>query len=182
MKTMDCLIVVLAPLAVLTIPLVGNATVEGWNWTGSDFVAAWMILATATFLYLLLASRPTASLPYRLGAGLAVGTGLLLTWINLAVQVIGDDNPGNLLYFLVILGGLAGVALTRLEAANLARLAFALAGALFLVPVVSMLAWPADFSPGPEKVFILNGCFVLMFAVAGLFFRRAAHSIAARAT
>lgn len=182
MKTLDYLIIVFAPLALLTIPLVGNATIEGWNWSGSDFVAAWVVLAAATFLYRLLASRPTANLTYRLGAGLAVGTGFLLTWVNLAVQVIGDDNPGNLLYFLVILGGLAGVALTRFEAAKLARLAFALAGAIFLVPIVSVLAWPADFSPGPVKVFILNGGFVMLFATAGLLFRQAAQTITAGAT
>jgi hypothetical protein len=182
MKTKDYLTIVLVPLAVLLIPLIGSATLESWNWTGSDFVAAWFIMAAATFLYRLLATRKVANLAYRLGAGLAVATGFLLTWVNLAVQVIGDDNPGNLLYFLVILGGLAGVALTRFEAARLARLAFALAGALFLVPIISVLAWPADFSPGPAKVFILNGGFVLMFATAGLLFLQAARATTARAT
>lgn len=140
----------------------------------SDFIAAWVLLAGTTFAYRLLATRKAANFAYRAGAGLAVAAGFLLTWINLAVQIIGDDNPGNLLYFLVILGGLIGVGVSRFQPANLAKVAFGMAATLLLVPVVAVLAWPADFSPGMPQVFLLNGCFVLLFAGAGLLFRHAA--------
>ena len=175
MKSKDYLIVALAPLAVLLIPLIGNMTVEGWNWTGSDFAFGWVILAATTFVYRLLATRRPASLTYKLGAGLAVATGFLITWISAAVQIIGDDNPGNLLYIGVILTGLIGVGLARFRPAGMAMAAFTTAAFTFLVPVIAVTFWPADFSPGVSQVFMLNGFFVLMFILSGLLFRHAAN-------
>lgn len=177
MKTKDYLLVALAPFPVLLIPLVGMMVSEEWKWTWRDFLFAWVILAATTFVYRLLATRKSANLTYRLGAGLAVAAGFLITWITAAVQIIGDDNPGNILYLGVILTGLIGVGLARFQPAGLARAAFATAAATFLVPVIAVLAWPSDFSPGVEKVFLLNGVFVLMFASAGLLFRHAARQL-----
>jgi hypothetical protein len=74
----------------------------------------------------------------------------------------------------VILGGLVGVSLSRFQPASLARVAFSMAGALFLIPVIAVLAWPSDFSPGVPQVFLLNGGFVLMFVISGLLLRHAA--------
>jgi hypothetical protein len=174
MKTRDYLIVAFAPLAALIIPLVGNLTVDGWNWTWSDFVAAWVILALATSLLRLLMTRTWSSFAYKAGAVLAVGAGFLIFWVNLAVQIIGDDNPGNLLYFLALAGGLVGVARSRFEPANLAKVAFGLAALVLVIPVVSVLFWPTDFNPGYPRVQILSGCFALVFVGSGLLFRRAA--------
>lgn len=174
MKTKDCLIVALAPLPVLLIPLGGNYLSGDWSWTGSDFVVAWLLLAGTTFAYRLLATRQAANFAYRAGAGLAVATGLLLTWVNLAVEVIGHKNPANIFYFGVILIGLVGTGLARFRPADMAMTAFAMATATFLVPVIAFLAWPADFSPGVWQVFMLNGFFVLLFAGSGLLFRHAA--------
>ena len=174
MKTKDFLLVALLPCALLLIPLVGTRTVEGWNWSIGDFTVMWLILAGATYVYRLLATRPMANLAYRLGAGLAVVGGFLITWVNLAVQIIGNDNPGNLLYFLALLGSLIGVGLARFQPRGLAKVAFALAGVLLLIPVVSVALWPEDFSPGFARVFMLNGVFVLLFTAAGLLFRQAA--------
>lgn len=181
MKSKDYLIVALFPLAALLIPLVGNLAVEGWKWTWRDFVVAWVILTGPTVLYRLLATRQGANLPYRLGAGLAVAAGFLITWVNLAVQIIGDDNPGNLLYFAAILGGLVGVGLSRFQAVGLARVSFVLAAAIFLIPLVSFAVWPADFSPGLTRVCALNLVFVALFAGAGLLFRSAARQSVANA-
>lgn len=174
MKTKDYLIVALAPLVVLLIPLVGNMAVEGWNWHWNDFVFGWVVLAATTFVYRLLATRQTANLTYKLGAGLAVAAGFLITWISAAVQIIGDENPANLLYLGVILTGLIGVGLSRFKPTGMARAAFATALATFAVPVIAVICWPSDFSPGVEKVFILNGVFVAMFIVSGLLFLHAA--------
>lgn len=174
MKRKDYVIVMLAPLPVLLIPLVGIMVSQEWKWTFFDFVATWVILAGAVFAYKLIATKKVANFIYRAGATLAVVTGFLLTWINMAVQIIGDENPGNLLYFVVILGGLIGVGFSRFQPANLAKVAFAMAAAILLVPVTAVLVWPSDFSPGPAKVFLLSFFFVLMFAGSGLLFRHAA--------
>ena len=174
MKRKDFLIVALAPLPVLLIPLVGMQVSKEWNWNLGSFVFGWVVIAGATFVYKLLATRTVANFTYRLGAGLAVAAGFLLIWISAAVQIIGDENPGNMLYLGVILTGLVGVGLARFQPRGMARAAFARALATFLVPVIAFLAWPTDFSPGVEKVFLLNSCFVLMFVGAGLLFRHAA--------
>jgi len=178
MKTKDYLIVALAPLPVLLIPLIGNLVSDEWKWTFTDFVIGWYLLAGTTFVYRLLATRKAANLAYRAGAGLAVATGFLLTWINLAVQIIGDENPAFVLYFIVVLIGLAGVGIARFRASGMANAAFATAAATFMVPVIAVVLWPVDFSPGVPQVFALNFGFVLLFAVAGMLFRRAARTAA----
>jgi hypothetical protein len=174
MKTKDYLIVALAPLLVLLVPSVGVMVSEEWNWTLSDFVVAWVLLAGTTFTYRLLATRKAANFAYRAGAGLAVAAGFLLTWVNLAVQVIGHENPANNFYFGVVLIGLVGAGLARFQPAGMAMTAFATAAATLLVPVIAFFAWPTDFSPGVGQVFSLNLGFVLLFAGSGLLFRHAA--------
>jgi hypothetical protein len=173
MQKRDLFIVAVAPFAVLLIPFVGVMVSEDWKWTWHDFVLAWVVLACTTLAYRLLATRTVANLAYRLGAGLAVAAGFLISWITAAVQIIGGENPGNFLYGGVILTGLIGVGLARFKPAGMARAAFATAFATFLVPVIALFFWPADFSPGVLQVFLLNGCFVLMFLGAGLLFRHA---------
>lgn len=175
MKTNDFLIVALAPFALLWIPLVGNMFIEGWNWKWNDFVFGWVVIATAIFVFRLIVTRKFANFAYKAGAGLAVLTGFLVTWISAAVQIIGHENPANMLYLAVILTGLVGTGLARFQPAGMAKAAFATAGVTFLVPVVAVIFWPTDFSPGIPQVFMLNGFFVLMFASSGLFFRQASN-------
>jgi hypothetical protein len=174
MKQKDYLIVALAPVPLLLVALFGNTFVEGWNWNPGAFVLLWVVVAAATFVYRWLATSQAANLPFKLGVGLAVLASFVLGWITLAVKVIGEENPANLFYFLIILGGLVGVGLARFQAAKLAKVAFAMAGAVLLVPVLALLLWPeSDFSPGVDKVFVLNGFFVAMYVVSGLLLRHA---------
>jgi hypothetical protein len=174
MKTKDYLIIALVPLALLLIPFTGQLTVEGWNWTWHDFLFAWVVFSVATFVFRLIVSRKFANLAYKAGAALAVLTGFLVFWVTAAVQIIGDDNPANILYLGVILTGLIGVGLARFEPRGMANAAYATAAANFLVPVIGYLVAPHEFSPGVVPVFFLNGCFVLMFVVSGLLFRYSA--------
>jgi len=174
MKRKDWLIVTLAPFPALLIALYGNMFIEGWNWNPGAFVFAWVVIAGATFVYRLLATRKFATLAYKAGAALAVLAGFMIFWGTAAIQIIGEENPANILYLGVILLGLAGVGLARFRPSGLAKAAFVTAAATLLVPVIAVIFWPADFSPGVGKVFILNGGFALMFTTAGLLFRHAA--------
>lgn len=174
MKKKDWLIVVLAPFPVLVIPLVGNKVVEGWNWKWNDFVFAWVVFAAVAFIYRLLATRTFANLAYKAGAALAILAGFFIFWLTAAVQIIGDENPANLLYLVVLLIGVIGVGLSRFNPSGMANAAFATSAATLLVPTIAFIFWPADFSPGVAKVFILNGLFALMFIVSALLFRHAA--------
>jgi hypothetical protein len=174
MKRKDYLIVALLPLALLLIPITGQLTVEGWHWTWHDFLFAWVVFTVTTFVFRLIVSRKFANLAYKAGAALAVLAGFLVFWITAAVQIIGDENPANILYLGVILTGLGGVAFARFRPAGMAKAAFATAAVTFVVPIVGLILKPSDFSPGVPQVFMLNGCFVLMFAASGLLFSHAA--------
>jgi hypothetical protein len=174
MKRKDTLIIALVPPALLLIPLTGQLTVDGWNWTWHDFLMAWVVFTLTTAFLRFLMTRPLANFAYKAGVALAVITGFLITWITLAVQIIGDDNPGNGLYLLTILGGFIGVGVSRFQPAVLARVAFTMAAALLLIPVVSVLAWPADFNPGYPKVQLLSAGFAAMLLASGLLLRHAA--------
>lgn len=174
MKNKDYLIVALLPLALLLIPLTGQLTVEGWHWKWSDFVFAWVVFSVTTFVFRFLVTRPMANLAYKAGVALAVLAGFLVFWITAAVQIIGDENPANILYLGVILTGLGGVALARFKPAGMAKAAFATAAVTFVVPIVGVIVKPTDFSPGIPQVFLLNGVFVLMFVVSGLLLRHSA--------
>lgn len=174
MKRQDYLLIALVPLALLLLPLTGQLTVEGWHWKWNDFVMAWAVFTFATWFFRFLVTRPWTNLPYKVGVGLAIMTGFLITWCDLAVQIIGEDNPGNVLYLLTVLGGFIGVCLARCRPAGLAIVAFAMAAALLLIPVVAVLNWPADFSPGYPKVQLLSTVLAALFAASGLLFRRAA--------
>jgi len=173
MKTKDYLIVALLPLALLLVPLTGQLTVDGWHWTWTDFVFAWVVFSLTTFFFRYLVTRQAANFAYKAGVALAVLAGFLVFWITAAVQIIGDENPGNLFYLLTLLGGFIGVCVARFRPAGLARVAFAMAAALFLIPAVSVLLWPVDFNPGYAKVQILSSGFAAMFLGSGLLLRHA---------
>lgn len=174
MKRIDYQIIALVPLALLLIPITGQLTVEGWHWKWHGFVFAWAVFTFATRFFRFLATRPAANLPYRAGAALAIVTGFLVTWSDLAVQIIGEDNPGNVFYLLTVLGGFIGVGLARCRPGGLALVAFAMAASFLLIPVVAVLNWPADFSPGYPKVQGLSAVLAAIFTTSGLLFRRAA--------
>lgn len=173
MKTKDFLVIAIFPLCVLMIPLVAMQFTKEVNWTFSDFAIMWVVLSIPTFLFRLLVTRPQPW-TYKLGAALAVVTGFLITWVNLAVQIIGDENPAFVLYFVALLIGLVGVGVSRLQPAGLAKAAFATAAALFVIPVIAVYFWPSDFHPGVLPVFFGNTCLVLAFVVSGLLFNYSA--------
>lgn len=146
---------------------------EGWAWDTADFVIIWVIIACAVAAYQYVATKAPNRV-YRVAAGVAVVTGVILMWVNGAVGLIGsEDNPANLMYGGVLAIGLIGAALARMRPVGMSWALFATAVAQFLVPVVAVIVWRPDFSPGVVKVFGLNFGFVLLFAVSALLFRHA---------
>lgn len=166
--------VILVPSCILMIPAVAmSAQAEGWVWNAADFVVCWIIIASAVFTYKIVASR-APNPAYRVAAGLGVVTGLILLWINGAVGLIGsENNPANLMYGGVLAVGLTGAAIARLRPLGMSWALFATAVAQFMVPVIAVMIWRPDFSPGVVQVFGLNSCFVLLFAASAFLFRRA---------
>ncbi|MFN3790826.1 hypothetical protein [Massilia sp.] len=72
--------------AILSIPLVAMQFTNEVNWTGSDFIAAGLLLASAG-LVLTLALRRFRSTKQRLIAAAVVGLGFLYCWAEMAVGI-----------------------------------------------------------------------------------------------
>jgi hypothetical protein len=121
--------------AMLATPFVAMQMTKEVNWTSSDFVVFGAMLALAGGAIELLV-RAANGAAYKLGATLAVVTGFLLVWANLAVGFIGDpDNPQNLLYLLVLASAVAGTIVARRRPRGMA-VAMAAAGAIQLaIPI-----------------------------------------------
>ncbi|HYC71240.1 MAG TPA: hypothetical protein VEB66_08550 [Opitutaceae bacterium] len=175
MPSKSTLAVLLTPAVILLIPLVAMQFTAEVQWTWSDFLVMYVLMASVggVLRFALTRSRHPA---YRVAAATGCLTSFLLTWVNLAVEVIGDDNPVNALYFLVILAGLAGAGAARFEARGLARVAFGMAAAVMSVPVIALVVDPTNFSPGVLGVFVLNGIFAALFTGAGLLMWHAARN------
>lgn len=170
---------ILRPLIVtaliLILPLIGINTVEGWNWTGSDFVGAGVLLFIPALAFELLI-RKSGSLLYKLGAALAVLTIFLIVWVNLAVGIIGDeDNPSNVLYFFAVITAISGWFVAGTDARRIARAMFATAAVLVLIPLLIITGAPNAVlaeSSGMVRYLALSSFFVLMFVGSALMFRK----------
>lgn len=184
MKTMDRIrrsirrqmaYVALATACILLIPLVAMQFTNEVDWDAFDFIVMGILLLGTGFTYILV-TKTSANAAYRFATGIAVASGLILIWLNLAVGLIGsEDNPANALYAIVLFVGILGAVIANLRARGMARAMFATAIAQFMVPVVALIIWrpSLDDTPGIVGVFILNGFFAMLFTISGMLFRRA---------
>ena len=142
---------------------------SGVDWRAGDFVAMGALLAMAAGLYEL-GARSSVSLAYRAGFGLAVLTGLLTVWVNLAVGMLGEEGSApNLMFAAVLLLACAGAFAARMRPAGMAR-AMAIAGIAQWLAVV--LGAALGEYRGNELV--LSACFALPWFASALLFRHAA--------
>jgi len=156
----------------LALPAVAMQFTEEVDWSAGDFLFAAIVFAIVGGL-LELAARTSASLAYRVGAAVAVATGLLTVWITLAVGIVGaEDDPRNLVYFAVV-GIAACSAVTALgNPRALARAMWATAAAQVLVGLLHLTGTAQPAVP-------IDGFFALTWFVAGALFARAARELAA---
>jgi hypothetical protein len=99
-----------------------------------------------------------------------------MTWINLAVGIIGnEDNALNLMFFGVIAVALVAAIVARFEAAGMAR-AMAVAAAVQAAIGIGVFAFSAGASepPGPFGLLLLIEFFAGMWLVSAWLFRKAA--------
>jgi hypothetical protein len=168
----------LAGLALL--PLVATALTDALDWDGADFAAFGGLLLAAGGLFELALRHPGGA-AYRAGVAVALGTGVLLAWVNAAVGLIGSEgDPVNRLYAGVLGVGLIGAAMARLRPAGMARamLATALAQALVAVFALAGGFVPAGAAPG-----LVAGTAVLvgLWLASAWLFRRAARPLSGAA-
>ena len=151
----------------LSLPLIAMQFTSEVDWTAADFVVMGIML-TLVGLGFELAVRVARSHAYVVGAGVAVAAAFLITWSNLAVGIIGnEDNPANLIFFGVLLLGLLGVVFSRLDPLRLAR-------AMELTAVAQLIACVAALVLDGAHVFVITAVFFAMWLTSAQLFRAAA--------
>ena len=153
--------------ALILLPLVAMRLTSDVNWDAADFLFAIGLVGGVGLMFeLALRMSPTRS--YRAGVGVALAAAFLLTWINLAVGIIGnEENPFNLLYFAVMGVAAIGTVAARFRASGMAVAMAAAAAAQVAVAVVA-LAGGLGFT-GPITVF-----FGGLWLISAFLFRKAA--------
>jgi hypothetical protein len=153
--------------ALLSLPLIAMQFTSEVNWTVSDFVVMGIML-TLVGVAFELSVRAARSNAYVVGAGIAVAAAFLMTWANLAVGIIGnEDNPMNLIFFGVLAIGLTGALFSRLQPL---RMAYAMEATALAQAIACVFAWVFDGT----HVFVITGVFLAMWLASAQLFRAAA--------
>ena len=154
--------------ALLLAPLVAMRFTDEVVWTGSDFAIFGVMLAAPLAVFEL-AMRTTGSIPYRAAVAVALAAAFLMTWVNLAVGIIGNENnPLNLLFFGVLALGIIGAVIARFRPAGMVRAMVAMAIAQALLAAVALVA-DARLAP-----FVLTALFAAPWLFSAWLFGRAA--------
>lgn len=148
----------------LILPAVAMQFTTEVDWSTSDFIVMGALLGTVGLTTEFLVGR-SGSTAYRIGAVVAMATAFLTIWVNLAVGMIGDDNPYNLLFGGVLLVALTGSIAADFKAAGMARAMFAAGAAQGLVAAGGIAT---DFRGA-----MFSMTFVAFWALAAALFRHA---------
>jgi hypothetical protein len=127
------------------------------------------VLFFATGMAYAVIARKMSAWAYKAGVGLALVAGFALGWSNM-VHVADSENPANLVYYTVLVMGIIGALLARLEARGLARTLFAMAATLALIALLLPSGAPPYLA---RNMAIGHGVFVALFIASGLMFRHA---------
>ena len=150
------------------VPLAARLLVAGMMWTTTDFVV-WGVMLLVAAGIAELGLRLNGQLAYRAGVIVAVGTSFLITWSNLAVGIIGDeDNPLNQIFFGVIAIALVGAFVARFRAKGMALAMLVTAAAQFATAFIALAH--------EQIVFAIVGVFSLGWLLAAWLFREAARA------
>jgi hypothetical protein len=142
----------------------------GVDWTLSDFVVMGILLSTACGAYEL-ATRMNRNTMYRLAAAVAVVTGFLTVWVNLAVgMILSENNLENLVFLGVLAIAIVGALIARFRARGMAIAMTAAAVAQFACAV-----WGAMI----DRVYvgILIAVFAAFWLASAALFRVAASQL-----
>lgn len=160
--------VALGALAMLMVPLVASHVVEGWNWPARAFVIVYVLFFGVGMAYALIARRMSVW-SYKAGVALALLGGFALGWSNM-VQVADSGHPENMVYYFVLVVGLAGAWVSGLEARGLERTMFAMAAVLAGIAVMLRSNVPPELI---RNMAVSHATLAAMFIAAGLLFRHA---------
>jgi hypothetical protein len=155
-------------LAVWMVPLVASQFFEDWHWGVGGFVRAY-VLFFLTGMVMALVARRMGVWSYKAGVGLALVAGFALGWSTM-VQTADSGHPERLWYLSVLIVGLIGALLARLQPRGLALTLFAMAATLALIAVMLPSGAPPDMA---RRMAVGHGVYVALFTASGLMFRHA---------
>jgi hypothetical protein len=153
------------PVILLIIPAVAMRHTSEVDWGPSNFIVMGALFATIG-LGIEFLMRQSSNTAYRIGAVIALITAFLTIWVNLAVGMIGDDNPYNLLFGGVLLAALVGAIIARFKPSGMVQTMAATAVAQALVGAGGLTTDPR----GAILSMMLAGPWLL----AAVLFRKAA--------
>lgn len=117
----------------LLIPALAMRVTPEVNWTASDFVFAAVLLGSVG-LGVEFTTRMTKDWSYRGAIFIVILTTFFTIWANGAVGIIGDENnPLNLYFHYLLLGGGLAAALARFKAKAMSWVAAAIAIGQFVI-------------------------------------------------
>ena len=168
-------IALVATVIILLVPFVAMQFTNEVDWSASDFIIMGALVFGTGLAYVLI-SRFSSDTAYKTAIGLAIGSTFFMVWANLAVGLIGaGPNPGNLMYMGVVAVVVIGSILSRFSPGGMERVMYSTALSLALVAAIALFA---NMHQYPEssvtEILGVNGFFAILFAVAGVLFRRVA--------
>jgi len=151
----------------MLLPAVAMQFTDEVNWTAADFIVWGVMLGVACVSYEI-AARIARSNAYMAAAGIAVAGAFLMTWANLAVGIIGNENnPANEMFFGVIAVGIIGACLVLFRARGMVWVMSATAVAQL---AVCLYAWLA----GLGWIFVFTGVMCALWLASARLFHHAA--------
>jgi hypothetical protein len=144
------------------------------NWDALDFAVFGGMFAVVVFVFLLVRSKSSNS-SYRFAAAVALAAAFILTWVNGAVGIIGnEENDANLMFFGVLAVGAVGSIIARGRAPAMTRAMYATAVAQALVAVIAIAGDMGTSGPvWPKDLLVMTAFFVALWVVAGRLFGKA---------
>lgn len=82
------------PSVLMAAAFISNYFVEGFNWTGSDFlIAAILLFGTASFIYMIVNSK--LSFRAKIMISIVIVLILMVIWVEMAVGLFGSPIAGS---------------------------------------------------------------------------------------
>lgn len=150
----------------LLAPLVAMQFTREVQWTGGDFLIFGVMLALVCGA-LEIAFRVGRNNAYLAASAVAVGTAFLITWANLAVGIVGNENnPLNLIYFGVIGIAFIGALVARFRAKGMSR-------AMIVTAIAQASTAAITFAQG-HATFVAAGVLAAFWMVSSALYAKAA--------
>ncbi len=145
------------------------------NWDIFDFLIFGAMVLCVVVIYRL-AARHAVNLAYRCAIGVALAAAFILTWVNGAVGIIGDEsNDANMMYFGVLAVGAIGAIVARFQPGGMVRALCATAFAQVAVAAIALLAGLGSTAPvWPNDILFITGLFVALWLLSAWLFNNAA--------